>query len=313
MSTYLVTGGCGFIGSHLVDALVKEEHKVVILDNLSHGSKEYLPKEAELIVGDIRDQNLVMDLLSRVDGCYHLASRLGMVICKTDWLGTHLVNQTGTITLFDTARKIRETKNKIVPILYASSCAVYGDSVKLPLCEADYTSPISAYGADKLGCELHARVAHEVHGIPTIGLRFFNVYGPRQRPDTVDSGVISLFLDKIQNKKPLGIFGDGEQTRDFIHVSDVVDYMIFFMANMGHSPSIYNVCTGQSITINYLVNLLEQMLHQPLHKEYLAKRSGDVTHSRGDARRTLKLGLKPQVHLIHGLQRLLYELGILHD
>jgi len=308
MSTYLVTGGCGFIGSHLVDALLIKNHKVIVIDDLSTGKIENLSPKAELIVGNICDQDLIVDTLKQVDGCFHLAARLGLIACKEDWVGTNNVNLSGTIMLFDGARKMKAAHKKTVPIIYASSCAVYGDSTQLPLIESYYASPLSAYGADKLGCELHGKVASEVHEIPNIGLRLFNVYGPRQNAASFDSGVIPIFIDRIKNNQPVDILGNGEQTRDFVHVSDVVDYFMFFMNNIKYTPNVYNVCTGQVITINKLIALMGQLLNRTITKNFRAPRPGDVMHSYGDTRKSLLLGIKAKTPLQEGLETLLSKI-----
>ena len=218
MSLYLVTGGAGFIGSHLCDALIGRGDSVRVLDDLSTGHRANLPDGVDLVVGDIADPETASRATAGVDGCFHLAAIASVERGINDWLGTHRANLTGAIAIFEAIRR-HGTK---VPVVYASSAAVYGDSRTLPIPETAERRPLSAYGADKLGCELHAVTASHVHGIPTVGLRFFNVYGPRQDPKSPYSGVISIFCERILNGMPIQIYGDGAQTRDFIHVSDVV-------------------------------------------------------------------------------------------
>ncbi len=173
---------------------------------------------ATLIEGDVADPAIVAQATAGVDGCFHLAAIASVEKGVTDWLGTHRANLTGTITVFDAIRR----HGSEIPVVYASSAAVYGDAATIPIAETEPRTPLSAYGADKYGCELHARVASHVHGIPTIGLRFFNVYGPRQDPKSPYSGVISIFCERIAAGLPIKIYGDGQQTRDFIYVADVV-------------------------------------------------------------------------------------------
>ncbi len=305
MASYLVTGGCGFIGSHLVDTLLSNGHRVIVIDDLSSGKRENLSPNAELIVGDVCDLNLVINTLSQVDACFHLAALLGMVACKENWLGTNRVNLVGTLTLFEAARLIREKHHKTLPIVYTSSCSVYGDAPYQPITEISSTAPLSAYGADKLACELHARVATIVHGIPTIGLRLFNVYGSRQNANSIDSGAIPIFIDKVQKNAPITIFGDGEQTRDFVHVSDVVNHFIFFMENMHLAPDVFNVCTGNIVTINRLIDLMRSILQKPIEKIYQPPRPGDVLHSHGDPSKAIALGVHAKVRLANGLEQLL--------
>jgi UDP-glucose 4-epimerase len=183
MATFLVTGGCGFIGSHLVDLLVRQGHRVRVLDDLSTGRTHNLAPEAELMIGDVADAAIVTLAMKGVTGCFHLAAAPP----EADDLAAHRTSLTGTLTVFEAAR------GRAVPVVYASSAAVYGDSADQRLSEMAPTKPLSAYGADKLGCELHARIAATTHGVPNAGLRLFNVYGPRQDPASPTAGVISIF------------------------------------------------------------------------------------------------------------------------
>ena len=202
MTCFLVTGGCGFIGSHLVESLVNEGHKVRVLDDLSTGKRENVPAQCEVVVGSVTDNQLVRDCMTDIDGCFHLAAIASVQESNENWLGTHEVNLTGTINVFDACRKNR------TPVVYASSAAVYGDNAEMPLKESSGVRPLTAYGADKLACELHAQVASLVHSVPTSGMRFFNVYGPRQNLSSAYSGVISIFVDRILRHEPLCIYGD---------------------------------------------------------------------------------------------------------
>src|SRR6201996_6028020 len=226
MSTYLVTGGAGFIGSHLCDALAGRGDTVRVLDDLSTGHRRNVPPGAHLIVGDVADPAAVDQAMEGVDGCFHLAAIASVEKGVTDWLGTHRANITGTITVFDAIRR----QGSRIPVVYASSAAVYGDATDGPIAETAPCRPLSAYGADKYGFELHARVPSHVHGIPTVGLRFFNVYGPRQDPKSPYSGVISIFCERIAGGLPIAIYGDGQQTRDFVYVADVVRALLAAMA-----------------------------------------------------------------------------------
>lgn len=316
MKKYLVTGGAGFIGSHLVDALLAQGHSVVVLDDLSSGRLENIyPGYGEgsaikpirnnlsFVKGSVADQALVLKCLEGVSGCFHLAARLGMTLCKDEWVGTHLINLTATISLFDGIQKC----GQIIPVIYASSCAVYGDLGTQALHEDLKVNPVSAYGADKLGCELHAAVANAIYQIPTVGLRFFNVYGPRQRPDTIDSSVISIFIDRIKKGLPLIVFGSGEQTRDFVHVLDVVQHCLFFMKAISNKAAIFNVCTGKAISINHLIKLLEQMNRTPLAVQNAPLRAGDMMAALGDPTKAKAAGIVNQVPFEAGLRALWAE------
>jgi UDP-glucose 4-epimerase len=298
MGCYLVTGGCGFIGSHLVDALILRGDGVRILDNLSTGSLDYAAQGAELVVGDVADCGCVEQAMEGVDGCFHLAAIASVPRSIEDWLGTHAVNQTGTIAVFNAAR------SRCVPVVYASSAAVYGGNQRVPLTEGAHTAPTSAYGADKLACELHARVASEVHGVPTTGFRFFNVYGPRQNPASPYSGVISIFCDRLIMRRPLLFHGDGQQVRDFIYVEDVVNYLLAGMERASTRPNVFNVCTGRGTTISELAGLLARLMETEPVIERRPRRAGDIRRSIGDPSAGERyLGVTAKTPLADGLRR----------
>lgn len=301
MALYLVTGGAGFIGSHLVDALLARGDRVRVLDDLSTGRRDNLDPRAALTVGDVADAVAVAKAMDGVDGCFHLAAVASVELGNRDWLGTHRTNLTGAITVFNAARRAKP--GMTVPVVYASSAAVYGDSTELPLAETAVTRPLSAYGADKLGCELHGRVATRVHGVRTMGCRFFNVYGPRQDPGSPYSGVISIFFDRIRGGRGITIFGDGGQTRDFIYVADVVRAMQTIMANEAPEAAVFNVCTGQTTSLLELAAALGRVFGRTPDITFAAPRTGDIRESLGDpalAERTL--GFKAQVSLEDGLR-----------
>jgi UDP-glucose 4-epimerase len=301
MGLYLVTGGCGFIGSHLVDNLLETGHEVVVLDDLSTGRRENLDARARLIVGDIAEPALVAHAMARVDGCFHLAAIASVVRSNEDWLGTHRANLTGAITVFDAARGAGP-----VPVVYASSAAVYGAAEDPLLSEDSPTRPLTAYGADKLGCELHARVASHVHGTPTTGLRFFNVYGPRQDPHSPYSGVISIFLDRIAGGQKVTIDGDGLQCRDFIYVADIVAHLRAAMdRNIGGS-AIYNVCTGNATSVLDIAQILLRRLGPGTALAHGPARPGDMRRAIGAPERAIRyLGLRAEVTIEDGLERLI--------
>jgi UDP-glucose 4-epimerase len=307
MARYLVTGGCGFIGSHLADALVGAGHRVRILDNLSSGKRENAPKAAELVVGDITDRALVGRCAEGVDGIFHLAAIASVEICRRDWIGTHGVNLTGTINIFDAARR---DGGPGVPVVYTSSAAIYGDLAKLPASETDLPRPTNSYGADKLGTELYGRVATLLYGVPTVGLRLFNIYGPRQDPSSPYSGVISIFAERLRRRVPLTIFGDGGQTRDFVAVADAVAFFIAAMAAEGAAGEVFNVCTGVPTSILDLARYMGDHLGLAPELTMSAARPGDIRASVGDpsrAARTLRCEAKLSVR--QGLAALLDSTG----
>ena len=302
MSTYLVTGGAGFIGSHLCEALVARGDSVRVIDDLSTGHRHNLPPGVPLIVGDVADADAVARAMEGVDGCFHLAAIASVEKGITDWLGTHRANITGTITVFDAIRR----QGSRIPVVYASSAAVYGDAATVPIAETEPRTPLSAYGADKYSCELHARVASHVHGIPTVGLRFFNVYGPRQDPKSPYSGVISIFCERIAAGLPINIFGDGGQTRDFVYVGDVVAALLAAMALRPPDAAVFNVCTGVPTSVEALAALIADLAGQTLDANTRPPRAGEIRHSLGVPDLADRvLGLKGRVKLRDGLGRVL--------
>jgi UDP-glucose 4-epimerase len=310
MARYLVTGGCGFIGSHLADALVAAGHGVRILDDLSTGKRENAPDAAEVIVGDVADAATVEKAMRGVNGVFHLAAIASVARSNEDWAGTHRVNVTGTVNVMNAARTA--AKGKPVPVVYISSAAVFGDNQDVPLTEQSATRPLTAYGADKLGSELHGNVAWEVHRIPNVGFRFFNIYGPRQDPSSPYSGVISIFADRIGAGQGITIFGDGEQSRDFVYVADVVR---FVMAGMeyaaGHDGAhVFNVCTGRETTVNRLAEILGEIAGKTPKIKFGAARAGDVRRSLGNpAAAKAALGVTAEIRIEDRLRETLASLA----
>lgn len=305
---YLVTGGCGFIGSHLVDALLAQGHKVRVLDDLSTGKRSNIPEdEVELIVGDVSDAQTALDAMAGVDGCFHLAAIASVQRSNEDWVGAHRVNLTGTVSILNAARFAQDETP--VPVVYASSAAIYGDNQDLPLNETAKPQPMTSYGADKLGSEHQARVAGLVYEIPTAGFRFFNVYGPRQDPSSPYSGVISIFAKRIASGDTVTIFGDGQQTRDFVYVSDVVRHLIAGMDNASVDAPVFNVCRGEATSVLTLANTIARLLQVKPTIQYQRARPGDIRHSRGDpSAATAALSVQAQVELDQGLSMLLDSL-----
>jgi len=299
-TSYLVTGGCGFIGSHLVEALIARGHRVRVLDDLSSGSIENLPRGAALQRGDVANPGDVRTAMDGVAGCFHLAAIASVERSTNDWLGTHRTNQSGTIAVLDAARRCGSQVP--IPVVYASSAAVYGDNTDLPLSETARPRPLSPYGADKYGSELHATVASELYNVPTIGLRFFNVYGPRQDPRSPYSGVISIFCDRLSQQGPIDIFGDGSQTRDFVFVSDVVKALLAAMDRAFNCQGVYNVCSAEPVSILRLAHLVADLCGCKPEINFRPSRPGEIAHSCGD--RTLvraQLALPDPVELRSGL------------
>lgn len=308
MRTFLVTGGCGFIGSHLVDALLAEGHTVRVLDDLSTGKRSNLDSRAELIIGDVGDKTTVREAINGADGCFHLAAVSSVEKSIEDWTGTHVTNLTGAINVFDAARTCRGQEPAAV--VYASSAAVYGDNASMPLTEGAAPRPLTAYGADKLGCEQHARVAGLIHQVPTTGFRFFNVYGPRQDPHSPYSGVISIFAERILSGQSITVFGDGQQIRDFIYVSDIVSFLLAGMKCASTSAPVYNACTGSGTNIVQLARSLASVNGISVDIKTAPARAGDIRVSLGDPNLAqAKLGVQANVNLGAGLRETLRSLN----
>ena len=301
MATYAVTGGAGFIGSHLADALLASGHRVRVVDDFSTGTQSNVDSRCEVMRGDVADMALVARALAGVDGCFHLAAIASVQRGNEEWLATHRANQTGTIVVLDAARAAGQ-----VPVVYASSAAVYGTVAGVAdegLCPA----PRTAYGADKLGSELHASVGWRVHGVPSAGFRFFNVYGPRQDPASPYSGVISIFARAIREGRAVTIHGDGTQTRDFVFVTDVVAHLVAGMALLAREPAahVLNVCTGRETSLLTLVATLSELTGLTPVISHGPVRAGDIARSVGGPGRAIALlGVAATTSLATGLATL---------
>jgi len=300
MACFLVTGGAGFLGSHLVDALLRQGHLVRVLDDLSSGHRENLPRQIQFLPGDITDRTTVEEAFEGIDGCFHLAAIASIVRSNREWLRTHEVNLTGTLNILNQARRLRHRRE--IPVVYASSAAVYGDCGTVPIGEDTPVAPLSAYGADKSACELHARVAGAVHEIPTVGLRFFNLYGPRQDAQSPYSGVIALFTDRLRLGEPVEIFGDGEQVRDFTFVGDAVGALEQALSAASTNAPIFNICTGKGTSVRALAETMAELYQTDVTACHSPARSGEVRISIGDPRRTAEqLGFRAETALADGL------------
>lgn len=284
MAHFLVTGGCGFIGSHLVGRLLSLGHRVRVLDDLSSGRTHNLAPQAELVLGDVASPGTVDSAMRGVTGCFHLAAITNRHAPAEDWLGVHRVNQTGTIAVLDAARQ------RAVPVVYASSAAVYGDCSDPHQAERSAARPITAEGADKLACEWQGRVAALRHGVPNTGLRLFSVYGPRQEISSPYAGVVTVFSQRLAYGKAMTLHGDGQQVRDFIFVTDTVAHFTAAMDQMlerqrdGHSAAaqVFNVCTGRATRIRDLALTMAKLSGRQAMLQQAPARPGDVRLSLGD-------------------------------
>ncbi len=301
---FLVTGGAGFIGSNIVDELVRRDHSVVVLDNLSTGKTSHFAEvgeKIEFVEGNICDLKTVAALCPDVDCVLHLAARTSVPESVEDPRTVNQVNVEGTLNVLWAAKEA-----KVRRVVYASSCAAYGDSAQLPLAETQKTQPLSPYGVSKLVGEMYAQVFSRVYGLETVALRYFNVFGPRQDPTSPYSGVLSRFMTAVLKGEPPVVYGDGEQSRDFVYVENIVDITLRAAEATGVSGQVFNAGTGSRVTLNQTLELLGKISGQPVPPKYEPARPGDIRHSQADmglARR--ELGYEPRVGFEEGLRRTL--------
>ena len=294
----LVTGGAGFIGSHITDALVAD-NEVVILDDLSTGLLDNVPAEAEFVEGDVRDREAMSAVMEGVDIVFHHAAIVSVEQSVQDPELTHDVTTRATIQLLELAR--RESAR----VIFASSAAVYGHPESVPIAETDPTGPTSPYGLAKLNADQYVRLYADLYDVEAIPLRYFNVYGPRQTAGDY-SGVISIFLEQARNGGPITVHGDGQQTRDFIHVSDVVQANLR-AAVQGVPGKAYNIGTEESISILDLAETVREVVtaDDAVEIEYTDAREGDIDQSRATIERaTDDFGFTSTVRLEDGLAQL---------
>lgn len=299
---YLVTGGAGFIGSNMVDELLRRGQSVVVLDDLSAGKEENLAgvrTEIDLRIGSITDLAAVQSACAGVDYVIHLAARTSVPKSVKDPLETNRVNIDGTLNVLVAARDA-----KVRRLVYAASSSAYGETPTLPKTEAMQPEPISPYGVTKFVGELYAQVFGRVYGLENASVRYFNVFGPRQDPTSQYSGVLSRFMLAILRDEPLVIYGDGEQSRDFTYIDNVVDETLRACEAAGASGKVFNGGTGARITLNEVAKLLEKITGKKIQTKYDPPRAGDIRDSQADislARRVL--AYEPRVLFEEGLKR----------
>ncbi len=283
----LVTGGAGFIGSHIVDALISDGCQVTVLDNLSTGSDLNLAAAMDQITfynGDIRDRQMLEKAAEDCDVIFHLAAMVSVPQTIDDPVESALINEMGTLYVLEAARK----KN-IRRVVFSSSCAVYGDTPQLPKIESMPLNPCSPYAVQKRTAERYMRLGCELYGLETISLRYFNVYGPRQDPSSPYSGVISIFMKMaVGNQSPV-IYGDGNQSRDFIYVADVVAANLLAATSASAKGEIVNIGTGSSIGINQLWDMICSFSGLTIKPQHQPARPGDIYASVADTRHAKSL------------------------
>jgi UDP-glucose 4-epimerase len=296
----LVTGGAGFIGSHLVKALLRAGHFVRVLDNFSTGSMDNIvdvARDVEIVVGDVRDYSVVEKCIRGVDVVIHLAALIDVAesIERPDLYFE--VNIIGTHNIAKACRGVNV-------LIFASSSSVYGDPLKIPIPEDHLLSPRSPYAASKAAGEALIQAFSSIYGYRPIILRIFNVYGPKQ--SRAYAGVVIEFIRRVLRREPPIIYGDGEQTRDFIHISDVIDAIMKAMS-IERARGVFNIGSGKAVTINQLAKLILKTLNrEDLKPVYAPPRPGDIKHSIADITKSRKiLGFEPKISLEEGIKTLI--------
>lgn len=299
---YLVTGGAGFIGSNTVDELVRRGHSVVVLDDLSSGKEENLAEVRSKITfmkGSIIDLEIVQKAMHQADFVIHLAARTSVPRSVKDPIDTNRINVDGTLNVLVAARD-----NKVKRVVYAGSSSAYGDTPTLPKSEAMQPVPISPYGVAKYAGELYAQAFGRCYGLENVSLRYFNIFGQRQDPDSPYSGVLSRFAAALLDDTQPVIYGDGEQTRDFTFVENAVQANLLACEASSASGKVYNIGTGLSISLNQTLELLRGISGKKLQARYDPPRDGDIRDSLADIQRAKEeLGYEPTVLFAEGLRR----------
>lgn len=298
MESMLITGGLGQVGSYLTDHFAKE-YDVTVLDNGSSPCRETVPEGTKLVWGDIRDP-VASELVMDNDIIIHTAAQVSVPNSMNDPVFDATNNVLGTLNLLEAARKAN-----IKRFVYFSSAAVYGNPRKLPIEENHPQDPESPYGVSKLAGEKYAMMYHRAYGIPVVSIRPFNIYSPRQDPSNPYSGVISKFIEYAQGRKAPLIFGNGEQTRDFISVHDIVQIVDLSIKNEKARGEVLNAGSGKSTTINELADVILKLFNLELQPQYEKERTGDILHSVADISEAVDIGFKPKISLKEGLEEFL--------
>ena len=307
MLQYLVTGGAGFIGSHIAVHLLREGHRVRVLDNLSTGRQENLEAvravdsggRFEWVPGDIRNAETCRAACAGVDYVLHQAALASVPRSIENPADTTAVNVLGTVNVLSAAREA-----KVRRVVVASSSSVYGDTPTLPKHEEMPTAPLSPYAASKLAAEVYARVFALTLGLPTVSLRYFNVFGPRQDPGSQYAAVIPLFITALLEARRPSVFGDGEQSRDFTYIDNVVAANLAACDRGEGDGAAVNIACGERFTLNDLLRAIERQIGAKANAEYLAPRQGDVKDSQASIEKASRLlGFHPEIGFEEGLAR----------
>jgi len=303
-SNILVTGGAGFIGSHIVNRLLINDFEVTVIDNLNTGRLENIHyndrQNFHFIEGDIQDFDLIKGVVKDIDAVFHEAALVNVASSFKDPLTIHDVNVTGTLNLLKNC-----LDSDVKRFIFASSASIYGETDILPIREDRTPKPLSPYAVSKLAAENYAKLFFKAYGLETVCLRYFNVYGPKQEPGSY-SGVIPIFINRALHEQPPVIHGDGEQTRDFVNVQDVVDANMLALRSKNAVGEVFNIGTGTPTSINQLAKTILQILEkESLNPIYSDSRLGDIPASYADISKTRRvLGYDPKITLKEGITKL---------
>lgn len=302
MEKYLVTGGAGFIGSHLVETLLKAGHIVRVLDDFDTGKREnisHFSGELQIIEGSIVDREILRSAMEGIDYVLHQAARGSVPRSVEDPVGTHEANITGTLNVLLAARDAGVKR-----VVAASSSSVYGETPSLPKKETMTPTPKSPYAVSKLTAEYYCNTFYHVYGLETVALRYFNIYGPRQNPNLQYAAVVPIFINNMLQDRPCIVYGDGEQTRDFTYVEDCVKANLIACKTPGIAGGVYNIACGKQTSINQLFHLLKEILGSDAIPTYEPARAGDVKYSYAAIKKAkTEMQFKPDYRLKKGLKK----------
>lgn len=301
MAVYVVTGGGGFIGSHIVEELLRRKQTVKVIDNFSTGKRENvepLERDAEIIDADLAEDANLSELIRGADYVIHQAAIPSVPKSILDPMKSHHANVDGTLRLLLASRDAGVKR-----VIYASSSSLYGDSPTLPKHEGMMPNPLSPYGAQKFFGEMYCQVFTKAYGLETVSLRYFNVFGPRQDSTSQYSGVLALFIPAVLQGRRPAIYGDGLQSRDFTYVQNVVEANLLACIAPGVAGEVFNVACGDRITVNSMLQQINKIAGKDISPIYAEPRPGDIKHSQADITRAKeRLGYKPQVSFEEGLR-----------
>ena len=302
MSKYLITGGAGFIGGHITEMLVNEGHDVVVFDNFSTGNMSNLAaveSEVKVVVGDIQDINALNSAMKGIDYVIHQAAEISVVRSVSEPTFVNAVNVDGTLNVLMSAKD-----NGVKRVVMASSSAIYGDTGTRAQSEDCMPNPLSPYGASKMAGEHYLSVFYQIYGLETVRLRYFNVFGPRQNPKSQYAAVIPKFIDRILSGQEIRIYGDGEQTRDFVYVGNVARANCLACTATDAPGKVFNIASEQTVTVSELVHQLTELAGKNVEVMYDPPILGDIKYSSSDITQARELlGYNPSVTFIEGLKR----------